>query len=289
MPRPAIDVVVPFVGNDAKRRALVERMRGLDLAAGDTLTVVDNGPAPPGSDDPAVIHAPARPTSYHARNQGAARGSGEWILFLDDDVLPPPDLLERCFGAPLGERVGVIAGGVRDEDPGDVAALPAVQRYAARRAPMSQENTLNHPGWGYAQTANAAFRRAAFEQVGGFDEQPRSGGDADLCFRVRDAGWEIVYRPEAMVVHRNRTTLKALLRQRARHGSGSAWLNRRHPGSQPARPVVGLIREKLVEFARHVRHLRREQSVMAAIDILVSLAFLAGRLMPNEPESRESP
>ena len=94
---------------------------------------------------------------------------------------------------------------------------------------MSQENTLHDPRWGYAQTANAAFRRTAFEEVGGFEEHARSGGDADLCFRLRAAGWELVYRPEAMVVHRNRTTLRSLLRQRARHGAGSAWLNRRNP------------------------------------------------------------
>ncbi|MCW2990039.1 MAG: mycofactocin system glycosyltransferase [Solirubrobacterales bacterium] len=285
MPRPTVDVVVPFVGSADERRALVERMRGLDLGEGDTLTVVDNGAAGPEDPDPAVIHAPGRPTSYFARNAGARRGRAEWILFLDDDVLPPADLLERCFGEPLAERAGIVAGGVRDEAPDDPAALPLAARYAALRAPMSQENTLRHAR-GYAQTANAAFRRTAFEAVGGFDETPRSGGDADLCFRLADAGWELVYRPEALVLHRNRTTLRALLRQRARHGAGSAWLNRKHPGSMPAVETWGLIRMKLVELARHARHLRREAATMALMDVLVAGAYLAGRRMGNEPDPR---
>jgi GT2 family glycosyltransferase len=284
VPRPTVDVVVPFVGSDAERRALVERMRGLHLDSGDTLTIVDNGPAPPAA-DPFVVHAPQRPTSYHARNAGAQRGSAEWILFLDDDVLPPADLLERCFGEPLPETVGIVAGGVRDEQAPDPASLPLAARYAALRAPMSQENTLRHAR-GYAQTAHAAFRRRAFEQAGGFDERPRSGGDADLCFRLADAGWELVYRPEALVIHRNRTTLKALLRQRARHGSGSAWLDRKHPGSMPAGDVRALLRSKLVELARHTRHRRREAASMALMDVLVAGAYLLGRRLPNEPKPR---
>ena len=48
---------------------------------------------------------------------------------------------------------------------------------------MSQRNTLTgvRP---YAQTAHCAVRRSAFEAVGGFREDIRSGGDADLCFRL---------------------------------------------------------------------------------------------------------
>jgi hypothetical protein len=87
-------------------------------------------------------------------------------------------------------------------------------------------------------------------------------------------------------VHRNRTTLRSLLRQRARHGAGSAWLNRRHPGSLPAAPIRRLLRRKLVELARHARRARREEAKMAAMDIAVQSAYLAGRLLSNEPPPR---
>lgn len=287
MARPAVDVVVPFAGGDAERREVLARARSLALRDGDTVTIVDNGAQPPPA-DPLVIHAPDRPTSYHARNRGAARGSAEWILFLDADVVAPPDILDICFAEPVDERCGIIAGGVRDEQVDDPAGLPLPARYAALRAPMSQENTLNHPGWGYAQTANAAFRRTAFEEAGGFDEGVRSAGDADLCFRLRAAGWELQYRSEAMVVHRNRATMRALLRQRARHGAGSAWLNRRHPGSLPAGPIRRLVQRKLVEFARHVRHGRWEAAKLALMDVAVQTAYLGGRLLSNEPEPRGS-
>jgi GT2 family glycosyltransferase len=284
VPRPSVDVVVPFRGSDAERRDVVARMRTLALGEDDTLTVVDNGPLPPPclGDDPVVIHAPSPATSYHARNAGAQRGSADWILFLDADVVAPIDLLDRCFGEPLPERAGVVAGGVRDEAPEDADALPLAARYAAKRAPMAQDNTLRHAR-PYAQTANAAFRRTAFEAAGGFEDRVRSGGDADLCWRLAALGWELVSRPEAAVVHRNRTTLRALLRQRVRHGAGAAWLNRLHPGSLPARETCVFVAHKLVELLRETARLNGEAAALTGVDVLAGCAFLLGRAFRNEP------
>src|SRR4051794_11019614 len=100
--RPAVDVVVPFLGSDSALLAVLERMRKLALRAGDSLVLVDNRPDPPaGSAQPQVVRAPARQSSYHARNRGAARGEAPWLLFLDADVLAPPDLIDRYFAEPV--------------------------------------------------------------------------------------------------------------------------------------------------------------------------------------------
>ncbi|MBA2350070.1 MAG: glycosyltransferase, partial [Solirubrobacterales bacterium] len=241
--REPVDIVVPFVGGEKARAALLARLDALELAPGDTVTVVDNGTQAPATDDDLrVLHAPERPSSYLARNRGAERGRAPWIVFLDADVVPPPGLVDAYFSPPPADDVAVLAGGVADEAPNEIAARTPAARYAALTAPMAQENTLGgRPGWSYAQTANVMVRRAAFAAIGGFDEHVRSAGDADLCFRLRDAGWTLEPRPGASVVHRNRTSLRALLRQRARHGSGTAWLHRAHPGSFPPHRSPGTV------------------------------------------------
>src|SRR6185437_15286505 len=104
--------------------------------------------------------------------------------------------------------------------------------------------------WSYAQTANCAIRREAFQQVGGFVEEIRSGGDADICFRLKDAGWEIESRDGALVTHTSRSRLSKLLRQRARMGAGAAWLDARHPGSFPAARWPGLLAWGAASIAR---------------------------------------
>ena len=100
-PRPTVDIVVPFAGNAASLAGLLERLAALDLQEGDALTVVDN--RPPGAasieapDGTRMIAAPERASSYYARNRGSAEGDGEWILFLDADVEPAPNLVELYF------------------------------------------------------------------------------------------------------------------------------------------------------------------------------------------------
>ena len=253
------------------------------------VVLVDNGVVPPPGDDPRVLHAPRLESSYFARNRGAEVGDSEWIVFLDDDAEPAADLLERYFIPPADEDTAVLAGEIRDEVPDDIESLSLAARFAALRAPMDQSNTLGHGKWAYAQTANVAVRRTAFEQMGGFEERVRSGGDADLCFRLRAAGWELESRNRALAAHHARTTLAALLRQRARHGAGAAWLEDRYPGFFPRRGWLGLTRWTAAMLGRAAsRALRGDRAAAAALAIepLSSWAFELGRLGSNRATVR---
>ena len=45
-------------------------------------------------------------------------------------------------------------------------------------------------------------KRSSFEEVGGFDEGYWNGyEDVDLCFKLREKGWKLVYQPESVVIH----------------------------------------------------------------------------------------
>jgi glycosyltransferase involved in cell wall biosynthesis len=282
--RAAADVVVPFRGSDSERARVLEGLSRLELADGDTVVLVDNGPSTP-PPHPWVLHAPGVSSSYYARNEGARRGTADWIIFIDADARPVPDLLDRYLIGEAAPGVGLLAGGVFDEQPSDGVRPSPVSRYAGLKAAMAQDNTMRDDGRGYAQTANVAVRRAAFDAVGGFRSDIRSGGDADFCFRLQAAGWRLDRRYDARVTHRNRTTLAALARQRARHGSGAAWLNRRYPGAFPPVRSLGTVKwslEELVRAARAALGGDTEAALLASIDVVSHWAFEVGRLVPNE-------
>lgn len=286
--RPAVDVVVPAAPRStADLRAVLARMRTLSLRPGDTLTVVDNRGV--GLDDPDVLVAADVHTSYFARNAGAARGTAPWLLFLDADVTPEAGLLDALGLDAVDGAVGVLAGGVVDEPPGPGAS--AAVRFAARKRAMAQDVTLAHGRWAFAQTANAAVRREAFGAAGGFHPGLRSGGDADLCWRLRDLGWRLESRPAATVVHRSRATVPALLANRFRHGTGAGWLAAHHPGALPARRWPGLLRWGAVRALDGVRAAARgdrDAAIEGLLDGPAVWAFELGRRVPNRPLRRRA-
>jgi GT2 family glycosyltransferase len=217
-------VIVPFAGTDEALDRCLAALSRLELREGEELLVADNRPAP----RPGLVDARGPASSYYARQRAAARATGEWLVFVDADCVPDPALLDAYFDPAPADATGVLAGGIEDW----VDTDSAVARHIAARRKLDQANTLAHPR-PYAQTANAAVRRAAFEGAGGWPDPVRSGGDADLCWRLAVAGWAIESRPHARVRHRNRSSLRALLAQLHRHGAGMQWLDRRYPGAFP--------------------------------------------------------
>ena len=144
-------------------------------------------PAPPGVR--VVLRGPARGPAA-ARNVGWRAARAEWVAFLDDDVLPPPDwreALDATCAPPARRR----------RDPGP-------DRRAAAARPSATDWERNVAGLEAAQwaTADMAYRREALAAVGGFDERfPRAyREDADLGLRVVGAGWRIV-RGQRHIVH----------------------------------------------------------------------------------------
>ncbi|WP_433221795.1 glycosyltransferase family 2 protein [Dactylosporangium sp. CS-047395] len=159
----AISIVVPTAGRESLR-ALIGAL-GLLPADAELLVVAD--------------HARRGPAA--ARNTGWQEATGEWVVFLDDDVIPEPGWCTRLRAdLDVGSEVGGVQGRVR------------VPRPTGRRPTDWERATigLEHGAW---ITADMAYRRAALEAVGGFDERfPRAfREDAELAHRVRRAGWEL--------------------------------------------------------------------------------------------------
>lgn len=76
---------------------------------------------------------------------------------------------------------------------------------------------------------NMAFRRAAFESVGGFDtEYRKAGDDVDFCWRLQQSGHVIGFSPTALVWHYRRFTLKAFMKRQEGYGEAESLLRFKH-------------------------------------------------------------
>ncbi len=162
-----------------------------------------------------------------ARNLGARAATGEAVLFLDDDIVAPPDLLDAHLALLSRHPGDGIIGLVRTAH--DLVDAPHFHYLDTRGVAKTVGDTVPAR---YLVTQNTAVPRAAFLEAGGFDESFRAYGfeDMDLGFRLEDAG--VVFRPllEPVPEHFHHHTLAQWLAKKRECGHGPLQhLARRHP------------------------------------------------------------
>jgi len=169
-----------------------------------------------------VVQAAERGSGY-ARNAAFAQAQGPYICSIDADCVADAGWVAAMVAAfeRSPDTVGCLGGRI---EPYQVQSQ--VERY--RHAWVLQG--LGEPGAPvrYAATLNAAFRRAALDQVGLFDGT-QGFDDTDLGLRLTAAGYGIEYVPEAIVRHRHPATLRELYRHRVKYGLFQVRLARKHP------------------------------------------------------------
>ena len=284
MSRPPVSVIVPFAGDECDALSLRRALECIERTADDELIVADNTASalagPPLAGLARVVRAGAEQSSYHARNAGARVATADWLLFLDADCIPAPDLLDAYFRDPVADRCGILAGQISgDEHQGGL-----MPRYARARNYLSQTDGLHGKSGVAAATANLLVRRAAFEEAQGFAAGIISGGDVDFCWRLRELGWGLEYRPDAGVVHRHRETLGGFLGQVSRYGAGARWLNSRHPGASPNWPLVPGLIGSARDIATNLVRGRVEEATYRAIDGIGLVAHNVGYRQSNAAE-----
>lgn len=140
----------------------------------------------------------------NAKNEGIARSTGEIILFLDDDViLLTPDFLGAHVARYADSSVGGVGGRVVER-----RIRPNARRTMSRvtRGGRTVENLLGQSPCTLESVkgANMSFRARVFKKVGGFDRRYTGTAlleEADLAFRVTEAGWSLIFEPRAELLH----------------------------------------------------------------------------------------
>ena len=178
--------------------------------------VVDNG-STDGSADLVAEHYPQVLLICNERNLGFAAGNnvglraatGDVLVLLNQDTVVQPGWLAALVSAFEDPTVGVAGCKILDLDgetiqhAGGYLLSPIAEgkHYGFGERDEGQYNQPREVE--YLTGAALAVRRAVFEQVGDLDTQffPGYYEDADLCVRVHQAGFKVLYWPAAVVHH----------------------------------------------------------------------------------------
>jgi GT2 family glycosyltransferase len=167
-----------------------------------------------------------------SRNRGVGESNAPYVVFLDDDCIPDPDLIGRHLKALASAAGPIVSLGPILPPPGQ--RFPVWTHWDADR--WEQEyRRLNsgqtRPGWGNLFSGNVGLRRADFLAVGGFDERLARQEDIELGFRLDRFGCRFELDPAAVVWHDSQRSLRSWMRMPAVSACFDVEFDRRVPDS----------------------------------------------------------
>ncbi len=147
-----------------------------------------------------------------ANNIGARHAEGEHLLFLNDDV----EIIEQNWLVDMvrwSERneIGAVGAKLLFSDgtiqhAGIVVGLGGHAGHVFRGAREGETGPFGSVEWyrNYLAVTGACMMvpRSVFQEVGGFNEEYQLAfGDVDLCLRIVERGYRVLYTPFARLLH----------------------------------------------------------------------------------------
>ncbi|GCA81904.1 glycosyltransferase [Microcystis aeruginosa] len=142
-------------------------------------------------------------------NYGASQAKGQYLYFLNNDTR----ILENCLESLLkliinNPQIGAVgskliyANGKQQEAGGIIWNSADGWNYGRLDSPEEPEYNYVRPV-DYCSGASLLVPTDLFKQLGGFSQDfiPAYYEDTDLCFAIRELGYQVLYQPQSNVIH----------------------------------------------------------------------------------------
>lgn len=142
-------------------------------------------------------------------NQGAAAAHGKWLLFLNNDTQITPALLSTLLRtAETTKHCGAVGAKVIFPD-GQLQEAGSIIWRDGSCAGYGRGDHPFKPEYSYVREVDYCsgvclfLKKDVFMEAGMFDERYHPGyyEETDLCMKLRELGYRIMYQPAAVVIH----------------------------------------------------------------------------------------
>ena len=149
-------------------------------------------------------------------NAGLKVAQGDVLVLLNQDTVVLPGWLFALVKALQKPRVGIVGckilypDGRTIQHAGGWIEWPLGLAHHYGQGELDQGQWDQHREVEYVTGAAMAFSRRLIDQIGGLDEGfwPGYFEDADFCFRAREKGYKVLYIHEAVVLHKETTSIR---------------------------------------------------------------------------------
>lgn len=219
---PFISIVIPNKDNMGILKRCIDSIQSKSTYRNYEVIIVENNSKEPdtfayyksidGKNGISVIYWEEEFNYSRINNYGIMHAKGDYIVCLNNDIsVITPDWMEELLGNCQRKEVGITGARLYFPD-NTIQHAGIVVGMGGSAGSMFVGMSRNRTGYMHkaaiqqnlsAVTA-ACFmvKRQAFEQAGGFDEKLAVAfNDVDFCLRVRQAGYLVVYNPDAQMYH----------------------------------------------------------------------------------------
>jgi GT2 family glycosyltransferase len=211
---PLASIVIPVYNRlDLTRRCLEAAVAGAAGVAFETI-IVDDGSTDGTAEWAAaqegvrLIRMGRNEGFARACNRGASEARGEFIVFLNNDLVTGPGWLSALIQAAREAGAAAVGGKLLFPDgtiqhAGVTFNAAGIPEHFLRKMPYASAPFVNLRREFQAVTAACLLTpRDWFVRLGGLDEAYRSGyEDVDYCLRAGEAGGRVIYEPACAGVH----------------------------------------------------------------------------------------
>jgi glycosyltransferase involved in cell wall biosynthesis len=136
-----------------------------------------------------------------ARNEAVSQADGEILLFLDSDLIPQENVVEKHLNFHTKQKgdLNVLLGEVKV----DRQLINATQARLSNWSLKNHKNKIQQVDWWKYHTGNTSIYKKLFNKVGGFSRE-FSGAtleDTELGYRMFKQGACFYYDPSILTIH----------------------------------------------------------------------------------------
>lgn len=195
------------------------------------------------------------------RNFGIEQTKGEIIGFIDSDAIAEKDWIAKGVSHFISNKIAVIGGPNLTPKDSPFISSCVGEVFSSQLGTSAMSARYTKDGF-IARDAtetdliscNMFIRKKIVKEIGGFDETIFPCEENDLMFRVKQAGYKLLYVPDLVVYHRHKSSIKAFFKQLLRYGASRGRLVKKHPGVLkpvhvlPSIFVIGLLAGSVLSY-----------------------------------------
>ena len=290
-----VSVIIPVWNGRAYLESCLAALLAQRTAGGaaPAILAVDNA----STDDSAAFIAARFPSVRlirNATNQGFAGGcnrgleaaTGAVCIVLNQDTVVQPGWLDALARAAADPTTGAVGCKILYPDGRTIQHAGAGLTWPLALAQHSGAGEIDHGQWDapreveFVTGAALAVRKEVLARVGLFDEHfwPGYFEDADLCLRLRAAGYRICYAPAAVLHHQESTSVRDPAQRAYYYHCGRLRLLLKHlPPDRWLREFVPAERDALPKFVRGQEGFALQLAYATLIMTAPALLLAAGR------------